>query len=90
VPHPPGRSPHQLRKKKRTATGHYTAVENTLPRQPDVELHIFMPENGKAMTIAQVGEVTGAPNQYACLVVYTDPAEAREARARFERAATRG
>lgn len=85
MPHPPGRSPHQLRRKKRTSTGHYTAIENTQPRQDDVRLHVYAPEEGKSVVLGQEGQVTGKPGQYACLVVYDDPADAREARAALER-----
>ncbi len=89
MPHPEGRSPHQLRRRKKTITGHFVPEENTRPPQEAVLLHTYFPENGDPpVTLGREGVVTGKTGQYAALVCYFDAESAREARQRLERAAT--
>jgi hypothetical protein len=88
MPHPAGKSPHQLRKRRRVTTPgqgiSYVPVENTEPTQPEVRLHFYMPEDGESVMLGQENEVTGKPGQAATLVIYTTADEARAARARLE------
>jgi hypothetical protein len=84
MPHPQGRSPHRLRRRRHGQDGRSFVHTDTDPvSSPPVILHVF-----SGHVLGQEGAVSGDPRQYACITIYDDPAEAREARARLERAAT--